>query len=60
MKFYFNEELVTEAEITVVREVIAHNANVLAWFNTQVKAWNTFYKRVELRDLNDNLWGIEL
>jgi hypothetical protein len=60
MQLYINEELVTQGEIPAVRECVAHNASVLAWFNSSVKLWNTFYKRVELRDANGNLWGLEL
>lgn len=61
MKLYINEELVTDGEIPAVRECVAHNDSVLLWFNSSVKLWNsTFYKRVELRDVNGTLWGLEL
>lgn len=60
MKLYVNEELICEGEIPLLRECVAHNASVLAWFNSSLKVWNTFYKRVELRDVNGNLWGIAL
>lgn len=60
MKLYINEEVVCEGEIPALRECVAHNNSVLLWFNSSVKLWNTFYKRVELRDANGNLWGLSL
>jgi hypothetical protein len=60
MKLFINEELVVDTTVVQVREVVAHNASVLGWFNSAVKTWNTFYKRVELRDTNGTVWGLEL
>lgn len=60
MILYINEEKVTEGSVAAVRECLPDNASLRKWYNSSVKLWNTFYKRVELRDQNGNLWGLEL